>query len=372
MRLWPTSLASHYLGLCSSALVLIFTVVNTLEKMASWQEELKNALNTAKDARLAQVEKRYPTFIPPEYLAHINTSEILKKQFLPSIEEISQEGSIDPIGDHNFQVTGNLIHRYPNRVLFLPTAKCPINCRYCFRKNELNDGLIKYDFNDSFTYLNSHQEVEEVIFSGGDPLVLSNNKIYEILNRLSTMDHLKYIRFHTRFPVILPSRLDDELKKVLSAFAQRFKIHIVLHTNHLDEFSVKANLAISQFQFSGLKWLSQSVLLKGVNDNAFALKSLYHHLIELDITPYYLHHPDYVRGGEHFYLPLEAGREIYHQLKNLLPGWALPRYIIDIPEGHGKTFAYNGETLRFSGQLLARSGEIITFKDKESKEYFDK
>lgn len=335
----------------------------------TWQEEVRTAFKSAKDLslffgiKISEIEN-YPLFIPRSFALRIKSAGLnspLAKQFLPSFEEIDHSfqngGLFDPIGDEVNSKGGQIIHRYKNRLLFTPTTKCPVNCRYCFRKNELfeQDEIFKADFDKTLSYLLTHPEVDEIIFTGGDPLFLSNKKIEHYLNAFSEIPHLKYIRFHTRFPVIIPARLDEELKSIIKKFEKRFnKIIFVLHANHADELS---NEVIKKIKQSGFYWLSQSVLLKGVNDQKEILKNLLYRLDEAGIRPYYLHHPDHVKGAMHFYLSLEKGRELYHALRDELSGWIIPQYIIDVPGGLGKVPASNPETLTYSGTLLDRKGQ---------------
>lgn len=337
--------------------------------LPSWQDEVRTAFKQTSelekflDKPLAHL-KHYRLFIPRSFAKRIKEAGMdsaLAKQFLPSsVEEnafFQKNGLYDPIGDKAHAKGGQLVHRYKNRALFTPTTKCPINCRYCFRKNELNDTdeIFKPDFDKTLEYLLAHPEINEIIFSGGDPLFLSNKKIEFYLKAFSQIPTIRYIRFHTRFPVILPNRLDDELKLIIEKYSRHFsKILFVLHTNHVEEISETLALRIKKSSFS---WLSQTVLLKGVNDNQKDLLELFYRLDNLGVRPYYLHHPDHVKGAMHFYLSLEQGRRLYHTLRSELPGWLLPQYILDIPGGFGKTPASNPETFTYSGTLIDQNSQ---------------
>jgi lysine 2,3-aminomutase len=204
-----------------------------------------------------------------------------------------------------------------------------------------------------------HPEIEEVIFTGGDPLILSDEKLVAWLEMLATIPHIRHIRFHSRVPVILPTRLTEELSDLLESFAGRFTMTMIVHSNHASEWSDAAIKAVRHFRPGGLRWMSQSVLLKGVNDSSATLGELFRYFAQLAVRAYYLHHPDQVRGGMHFWMDLETGRKIWGALHDLLPGWMLPQYVIDIPGGHGKTPAFNPEGHSFSGSLLDRSGQLI-------------
>jgi len=285
---------------------------------------------------------------------------VLARQFLPDSAEDSPLGLVDPIGDQTHAKSSQLIHRYENRALLVPTTTCPVNCRYCFRKNELgSDEFFAQEKERTLNYLLAHPEIEEIIFTGGDPLILSNERLGLWLELLTEIPSIRFIRFHSRVPVVLPKRLDHELAQLLNRFAERFRFVMVVHSNHESEWSEEAIERVRSFAGSGLLWLSQSVLLKGVNDSAGELARLFRFLTQLGIRPYYLHHPDQVRGGMHFCLSLEEGRRIWGELHNQLPGWMLPQYVIDIPGGHGKVAAFNPETHTFSGTLLDRHGRAV-------------
>ena len=202
-------------------------------------------------------------------------------------------------------------------------------------------------------YLIENSNVEEVILTGGDPLILSSPKINQILKQLSEVPTIRYIRFHSRTPIILPSRLDQELIEVLNYFAKSFDtLSLAIHVNHSEELSTE--LFKNLLNLRGVNLLSQTVLLKGINNNEHTLSSLFKDLNSFGIRPYYLHHPDQVKGAMHFHLSLEEGRKIYGKLRDLLPGWLIPHYVVDSPEGIGKALAYNSEHINYQGQLLDR------------------
>lgn len=314
----------------------------------------------------ASVIDQYSFVLPLKLAQKIRTlgpNSALAKQYLPVIDEtVNQAGLYDPIGDKNHAQGGQLIHRYQSRALFTPTTVCPVMCRYCFRKNELNtkDEVFDANFNQTLTYLKAHPEIEEIIFTGGDPLVLSNQKIQSYLESFSSIKSIKYIRFHTRFVTTIPSRIDDGLMEVLTWASSQFESVIVaVHVNHSEEFDKEIEAAFLRLKSLPIQLLSQTVLLRGVNDNAQELIDLFKKIISLGCRPYYLHHPDEVKGGMHFYLPLEEGRRLYAKLRDKLPGWAIPHYVIDIPEANGKVSAFNPESYTFGGSLINRDGEII-------------
>jgi len=314
--------------------------------METWQEIFKTSLKNHADLESyfdrSFAKTSYPVFIPlplAKKIKILGPDSALARQFLPHIDENLATGLVDPIGDHKRLVGGQLIHRYHNRALFLPTSICPVQCRYCFRKNELhsNDEMFKNEQSEIVKYLNSHPEIEEVIFTGGDPFILSNEKLLEYL-KMFEQTPIKYLRFHSRTPVIIPQRIDNGLLEVLDLATKHFKrVHLAIHINHMTEMDDLFFEKIKMLQKTSVELLSQTVLLKDVNDNVEDLLLLFKQLVEFGIRPYYLHHPDKVKGGMHFYLETSIGKKIYSELRQNLPGWALPQYVIDNAEGTGKT-----------------------------------
>lgn len=346
-----------------------------------WTKEYQQALKTSLAFRdffhdfytteelseLCSVIETYSFVLPLRIAKKIKLSgknSSLAKQFLPQSEELTNtSGLYDPIGDKSHAQGGQLIHRYDNRALFTPTTVCPVMCRYCFRKNELNakDEVFAADFERTLNYLQAHPEIEEIIFTGGDPLVLSNEKLIKYIMAFSEIKTIKYLRFHTRFVSILPSRIDEGLVQILKDAASKFESVIFgVHINHMDEFDAEVEEAFLRLKNLPIQLVSQSVLLKDVNDSEDHLIPLFKKLVSLGCRPYYLHHPDQVKGGMHFSLSLEEGRMIYAKLRKKLPGWALPHYIIDIPGGHGKVSAFNPETYSFSNELISLNGNIVS------------
>ena len=333
--------------------------------------ELYNFLDWKLTPQLEVVAKTYPIFIPRSLAEKIKAdgpNGVLALEFLPNEKELNQKGLEDPIGDKAYHKAPQLIHRYENRALFTPTTVCPVHCRYCFRKNELNvaDEIFQQDFDKTLSYLRSHPEITEIIFTGGDPLTLSNEKMEKLLMSFAEIASIKDIRFHTRYPVILPERIDEGFLALMERTTKKFRtVSLAVHANHVKEFDEVNQAAIGKLANSSVQLLSQTVLLKNVNDNTQDLLNLYQLFIELKVRPYYLHHPDQVKGGMHFYLPLSHGREIYHSLRKQLPGWALPHYVIDIPGGHGKISAMNPESTTFSGQLISKDGVPVTIQEPD-------
>ncbi len=336
------------------------------ETSPSWQDELKQSLRNFNDWQQFlslqpqplkhnwknEREKdwgdlNFPLFLT-QRLAHqiyqAGPESSLALQYLP--QTIEQDplhqnaGLLDPIGDQLHQKTPQLIHRYKNRALLLTNTHCPVHCRFCFRQNELIPAQSPFSSSPSETlhYLQAHPEIEEVIFTGGDPLLLSDQKLAEWLSALSALPSIKWLRFHTRVPTVLPSRLTPSLSQLLKKFSLRFPlITLVIHTNHQTEWTFEAEQALEKFHSPCFQLLSQTVLLKGVNDSVAALKELWLYLHQRHIRPYYLHHPDAVKGGMHFRLSQTEGTVLMNTLRQELPGWILPHYVSDSPLGKGKS-----------------------------------
>lgn len=344
---------------------------SALAENKHWQYELKHALkNYADIAQFFELplitNLNYSCHIPRKFaekIKNMGENSPLWKQFVPTVNEQNPLGLIDPIGDLKMAKGHGIIQRYKSRILFTPTPFCPIICRYCFRKNELSshDEIFNQSTQKLKEYLASHPEINEVILTGGDPLMLNNNKLIQLLELLS-FTGVKFIRFHTRTPIILPSRINEGLIKLLQNFSNKFsKIIFVLHTNHSDEIDSEVQKSLLKLKELNIHRLTQTVLLKDVNNTKNDLLHLFYKILECDFTPYYLHHPDKVKGAMHFWLPLEEGRKIYARLRDELPGWAIPHYIIDHPSGHGKQLAFNPESYNFSGKFLNKDGDLLTY-----------
>jgi lysine 2,3-aminomutase len=335
----------------------------------NWQQDFREALRSTEELNAFFdydfPETNYPIFIPKNFAKKIKDfgeGSPLWIQFLPDSRENENLGRIDPIGDKIHSKGNQLIHRYENRALFTPTTICPIQCRYCFRKNELSskDEIFDANFEAAKNYLLAHPEINEIIFTGGDPLILSDEKLAHYLQEFAEIESIKFVRFHTRTPIILPSRIDEGFINIMTSARHLFKrALIMIHVNHLAEIDEEVESAITRLTEAGVEVLSQTVLLKGVNDQTEILEVLLNKLSELKVTPYYLHHPDEAKGAMHFGMTLEEGRRVVHPLHSKLSGWATPKYVIDIPGGEGKISAINPEDFTFKGELLNRQGNKI-------------
>jgi lysine 2,3-aminomutase len=300
----------------------------------------------ARPADLAGLEKvagRYAVAVTADIAALIDSSDPddpIARQFIPSIEELAiQPGeNADPIGDHAFSPVAGIVHRYPDRVLFKLVHVCAVYCRFCFRREMVGPGkataLSPAAYRSALDYIRAHSEIWEVILTGGDPLMLSPRRLAEIMAELAAIDHVKIIRIHTRVPVADPARIDDEMIAALKVAGAT--TWVALHANHVRELTVRARAACAGMIDAGIPMVSQSVLLRGVNDNAAALEALMRAFVECRIKPYYLHHGDLAPGTAHLRTTLTQGQELMRALRGRVSGLCQPDYVLDIPGGHGK------------------------------------
>lgn len=291
---------------------------------------------------LKQVASRFAVAITPAMLDLIDPldpDDPVARQFVPSVEELESATTdlSDPIGDATHSPLAGIVHRYPDRLLLTPLRVCPVYCRFCFRRETVghNDSgaLSVVELQAALGYIRAHTEVWEVILSGGDPLLLSPRRLQQILDELDTMDHVRVIRIHTRVPVVAPERITAQLVTTL----QRHKaVYVVLHTNHPRELTAQARAGCSLLVNGGIPMLSQTVLLKGINDDAATLEQLFRTLVENRVKPYYLHHADRAPGTAHFRTTIAAGQALLRELRGRVSGLCQPEYVLDIPGGAGK------------------------------------
>ena len=259
-------------------------------------------------------------------------------QFVPSAAELeaAPDDRSDPIGDERWSPLPGLVHRYPDRVLLKPILTCPVYCRFCFRREQVGKGngvLAPAALDRAFAYIAEHPEIWEVIVTGGDPFLLSPRRIAALLRRLEAIPHLAVIRFHTRVPVAEPRRVGAALVAALGAAKA---LYVVVHANHPRELTQAMREAVGRLVRAGIPVLSQSVLLRGVNDDAAVLEALFRGLVAMRVKPYYLHHPDLARGTGHFRLGIDEGQRLVGSLRGLVSGLCQPSYVLDIPGGYGK------------------------------------
>jgi len=292
---------------------------------------------------LEQVAAQYAIAITPameSLIDRTDPNDPIARQFVPSAAELTTtpQERADPIGDDAHSPLPGIVHRYPDRVLLKLTHVCAVYCRFCFRREMVGPGaepLTAEQLDAAIEYIASHPEIWEVILTGGDPLVLSPRRIKDVMARLAAIDHVKVVRVHTRVPVAEPSRTVPALVKALKI--KRKATYVVLHVNHARELTDAAREACDRFIDAGIPMLSQSVLLKGVNDDPQTLGALMRALVECRIKPYYLHHGDLAPGTSHLRTSIEHGQALMRALRGRFSGLCQPEYVLDIPGGHGKS-----------------------------------
>jgi lysine 2,3-aminomutase len=262
----------------------------------------------------------------------------IARQFIPSAAELetTAEELADPIGDEARSPVKGIVHRYPDRVLLKPLLVCPVYCRFCFRRGQVGAGggvLTETEMAAALAYIAARPEIWEVVLTGGDPLLLSPARLATLMARLAEIPHLAVIRIHSRIPVATPERITPELAAALCHGTARY---LVLHCNHPRELTPEALAACRRLREAGWVLLAQTVLLKGVNADVETLEALLRRLVANGIQPYYLHHPDLVRGTAHFRPTVAEGRALVQALRGRLSGLCQPTYVLDIPGGHGK------------------------------------
>ncbi|EJK85990.1 lysine-2,3-aminomutase-like protein [Rhizobium sp. AP16] len=305
--------------------------------------EQAGLIDSAEALSLEVVAERYAIALTPTVARLIDKADPadpIARQFVPDMAElvVTPEERADPISDHAYSPVEGIVHRYPDRVLLKAVHVCPVYCRFCFRREMVGpQGLGTLDgaaLDAAFAYIRDHEEIWEVILTGGDPLVLSPRRLEEMLRQLADIEHVKIVRFHTRVPVVDPLKIDGALIAALKASGKT--VYLALHANHPRELTAEARAACARLVDAGIVLVSQSVLLKGVNDDPDVLASLMKAFVETRIKPYYLHHPDLAPGTSHFRLTIAEGQAIVAALRGRISGLCQPTYILDIPGGHGK------------------------------------
>ncbi|MBC7736018.1 MAG: lysine-2,3-aminomutase-like protein [Candidatus Saccharibacteria bacterium] len=269
--------------------------------------------------------------------AMAQTTEGVARQFVPSLNEllIRAEELVDPIGDRTHEPVEGLTHRYPDRVILHATQTCEVYCRFCFRRETVGASghLSEAALQKAIDYIAATPAVWEVILTGGDPMTLSPRRLTSLIDHLAAIPHVEVIRFHTRVPVVAPDRITDAL---IAALKTRPAVYVVIHSNHPAELTEAACAALARLAGAGIPLLSQSVLLKGVNDDAATLEALFRALTRNRVKPYYLHHADLAKGTSHFRTTIAEGQALMATLRGRLSGICLPTYVLDIPGGYGK------------------------------------
>src|SRR6202035_567014 len=292
---------------------------------------------------LEKVAARYAVAVTADIAALIDPDDPddpIARQFIPNaLELVGREGeSADPIGDYPHSPVSGIVHRYPDRVLFKLVHVCAVYCRFCFRREMVGPGkataLSQGAYDNALAYIRAHPEIWEVILTGGDPLMLSPRRLTEVMADLAAIDHVRIVRIHTRVPVADPERITGELISALKV--KGATTWVALHANHVRELTGKARAACADIIDAGIPMVSQSVLLRGVNDDAATLEALMRGFVECRIKPYYLHHGDLAPGTSHLRTTLEHGQQLMRALRGRISGLCQPDYVLDIPGGYGK------------------------------------
>jgi lysine 2,3-aminomutase len=295
-------------------------------------------------SELERVAARYAVAVTPamaELIDPADPNDPIARQFIPDTAELRlrAEEITDPTGDFAHTPVDGVVHRYPDRVLLKLTHICAAYCRFCFRREMIGPGrhavLPPKILAAALEYIDAHQDIWEVILTGGDPLVLSPRRLRDLIRQLAKIDHVKVIRVHTRVPVLDPQRITRNLVETLRA--KSAATFVVLHANHARELTPAARAACARLIDSGIPMLSQSVLLRGINDNAQTLADLMRSFVECRIKPYYLHHGDLAPGTAHLRTGIEQGQRLMRSLRGHISGLCQPTYVLDIPGGHGKS-----------------------------------
>jgi lysine 2,3-aminomutase len=306
-----------------------------------------------------RVGARYAIAITPAMVDLIDRADVadpIARQFVPDIRELDTHPAerADPIGDHLKSPAPGIVHRYADRVLLKIASVCPVYCRFCFRREmvgpQLGEALSADDLEAALAYIRATPTIWEVILTGGDPFILSPRRIADVTTALGQIPHVKILRWHTRVPVVDPDRVTGDLVSALKASNKT--VFVGLHTNHARELTSEARMSIAKLVDAGIPVVSQTVLLKGINDSANELEALMRALVEARVKPYYLHHGDLAPGTAHFRTTIAEGQALVDELRRRLSGIAMPAYVLDIPGAFGKIPVQAAKILQVSGQVL--------------------
>jgi len=326
--------------------------LTTIESWNDWKWQLRNAFTSIDDLQkimklsdkeimaINNLKGRLPLRITPYFASLIYDSKPghpLRRNVIPVVEEllVSSSEQSDPLHESSFSPVKGIVHRYPDRVLFTVTQVCSNYCRYCTRSHSVGrlDKLARQDYEKAFNYIASHREVRDVLISGGDPLTLSDETLDYILYNIRKIEHVEIIRIGSRIPVVLPQRITDGLINILRKYHPLF---ISLHFSHPLEITEESAKACNKLADGGFPLGSQTVLLKGINDNVTVMRELMHKLLKIRVRPYYLYQCDLIPGSGQFRTSVAKGLEIIKGLRGFTSGYAIPTFVIDAPGGGGK------------------------------------
>jgi lysine 2,3-aminomutase len=299
--------------------------------------QLSSLFKEIEESDIQKVISTYPMLINPYYLGLIREKgDAIYRQAVPDIREITgSKGFVDPLNEEGLSPVPGITHKYPDRVLFLVSGRCAMYCRFCNRKRKVGrtSMVTKESIKEGISYIKATKKIRDVLLSGGDPLLLSDNALFMILSELRSISHVEIIRIGTRVPCSLPHRITRRLAAMLKGFHPLF---INTHFNHPSEITPQAAFACSLLADSGIPIGCQTVLLKGINDDGMIMKELMLKLLGIRVRPYYLFQADLAKGTSHFWTNIKKGLEIISELQGNISGLGIPRFVIDLPEGGGK------------------------------------
>ena len=336
----------------SSEFIRRYFPLTTIDSWNDWKWQLRHTFNTAEDlskimnltedeiTAIKNLKGRLPLRITPYFASLIYDTEPnhpLRRNVIPVVEELIQHSNeqSDPLHESSYSPVKGIVHRYPDRVLFTVTQVCSSYCRYCTRSHSVGklDKLAKSDFEKAFDYIRNNKEVRDVLVSGGDPLTMSDETLDYILSNIRKIDHVEIIRIGTRVPVVLPQRITGNLVSILRKYHPLF---LSLHFSHPAEVTEDCAEACTKLADGGFPLGSQTVLLKGINDNVPVMKELFHKLLKIRVRPYYLYQCDLIPGSGHFRTTVKKGLQIIKGLRGFTSGYAIPQFVVDAPGGGGK------------------------------------
>jgi len=338
------------------------------------KEELMQVLNLSEReiSAFSSESKCFPLSITPYYASLLDREDInqpIRRAVVPVVDEhlISSVESQDPLSETKYSPVPGIVHRYPDRVLFLVTNFCSVYCRYCTRSRMVGNHEhynSHQQWEKAIEYIESNKNVRDVLLSGGDPLTMDTKELEWLLSRLSKIEHVEFIRIGTKVPVVLPQRITSELVTMLKKY---HPLWVSIHFTHPDELTEETRKACAMLADAGIPLGSQTVLLKGINDNVETMTKLCHKLLQARVKPYYLYQCDLVPGSTHFRTTVQAGIDIIDGMRGYTSGYAVPNYVIDAPNGGGKIRILPDSIVgKAGGNLLLKNyqGEVYTYPDE--------
>ena len=336
----------------SSEFIRRYFPLANAESWNDWRWQLRNSFTTAEALSrvmtltgdeintLNRLKGRLPLSITPYYLSLIYDSgpwSPLRRTMIPTSDEliITDAEKADPLNEMGSSPVPGIVHRYPDRALFTVTQFCSSYCRYCTRSHSVGKlgHLTKVEWEQALDYLREHTEIRDVIISGGDPLTMNDSKIEYLLSNLRAIKHIEILRIGTKVPAVLPQRITPQLVNMLKKYHPLF---LSIHFTHPDEMTPETRRACEMLADAGMPLGSQTVLLKGINDDPATMKSLMHKLLTVRVRPYYIYQCDLIPGSSHFRTTIEKGIDIIENLRGHTSGYAVPQFVVDAPGGGGK------------------------------------